>query len=133
MTKDRENLGFTELYRVVKQLRAPGGCPWDRKQSPESLKKYLLEETRELAEAIDAGGIEHIREELGDLFFILMLLSRLYEEEDHFATSDVLREISEKMVRRHPHVFSDAETGTDRELKQQWEAIKKAEKKSKGG
>lgn len=132
MTADNGHSEFTELYGVIKRLRDPGGCPWDQKQTPESLKKYLLEEAHELADAVSAGGSVHICEELGDLFFILLLLIRMYEEKGDFTTSDVLSGISAKMIRRHPHVFSNAATGTDQELKEQWEAIKKKEKKQTG-
>ena len=120
---------FEELYEIIKRLRGPGGCPWDQKQSPASIKKYLLEETRELAEAIDKGDKQHICEEIGDLFFILLMLMQMYEQSSHFTSHDVFDRITRKMIRRHPHVFAGQETGSESELKKQWEAIKSQEKK----
>jgi len=125
--KDKSIL-FTELCNVIQRLRGPDGCPWDQKQSPESIKKYLLEETQELAEAISSGDRKHIREEIGDLFFILILLARMYEEEGHFTLGEALSDITMKMIRRHPHVFAGAATGSDAELKAQWNEIKQQEK-----
>jgi len=130
MPSVKDNNKFFELYEIIKQLRGPDGCPWDRKQSPESIRKYLLEETNELADAITHGDNKHICEEIGDLFFILLLLMRMYEEDEHFSLHDVLSGIAQKMIRRHPHVFAGMETGSDSELKQQWEAIKALEKKN---
>jgi len=93
-------------------LRGSEGCPWDQKQTPESLKRYLLEETRELAEAIDQGEPGHICEEIGDLYFILNLLTLLYEEQGLFSADDALNGISQKMIRRHPHVFDHSTAST---------------------
>ncbi|MCL7489551.1 MAG: nucleotide pyrophosphohydrolase [Desulfobulbaceae bacterium] len=121
---------FTDLYEIITRLRGPDGCPWDRKQSPESITKYLLEETGELAEAISRRDEPHVCEEVGDLFYILLLIIRMYEEQGHFTAEEVLSGIAAKMVRRHPHVFAGTKTGNDRELKQQWEAIKKQEKRN---
>ena len=122
------NDAFSELVAIITELRSEKGCPWDRKQTPVSLKKYLLEETQELAEAIQKEDPQHVREETGDLFFILILLIKTYEEKKIFTIEDVLKTISEKMVRRHPHVFSGVETGNESELRQQWEEIKAIEK-----
>ncbi len=119
---------LTRLLDIVARLRGDNGCPWDRKQTPTSIKKYLLEETRELAEAIDSSDPEHIREEIGDLFFILTMLTTMYEEQGHFGIDEALAGIAEKMVRRHPHVFAGTTTGTDQELRRQWEEIKAGEK-----
>lgn len=119
---------FQRLVEVITQLRAKDGCPWDQKQTAESLKKYLLEESTELAEAIDKGDIEHIKEETGDLFFILILLSKIHEDGTSFTLDDVLSDITAKMIRRHPHVFGNSKTGTESELREQWQAIKAMEK-----
>ena len=121
---------FSELVEIIAQLRAENGCPWDMKQTPLTLKKYLLEETNELAEAIEKQDPDHVREETGDLFFILILLIKTYEEKKLFTISDVLKKISEKMIRRHPHVFSGIKTGNETELRKQWEKIKALEKGS---
>lgn len=120
---------FTGLYEVIQRLRGPDGCPWDQKQTPESIKKYLIEEAEELAEAITIDDSRHVCEEIGDLFFILLLLIRIFEEDNHFTLADVFAEITRKMVRRHPHVFAGIKTGNDSELKEQWEKIKKQEKR----
>jgi len=121
---------FSELVEIIAQLRAENGCPWDMKQTPLTLKKYLLEETNELAEAIEKEDPDHVREETGDLFFILVLLIKTYEEKKLFTINDVLKKISEKMIRRHPHVFSGIKTGNETELRKQWEKIKALEKGS---
>ncbi len=120
--------GLARLLDLVDRLRGHDGCPWDRKQTPETLKKYLLEETAELAEAIDSGDPAHIREEIGDLFFILAMLTAMFREQDLFSASDSLEEIIAKMIRRHPHVFAGQATGNEQELRRQWETIKAGEK-----
>ncbi len=120
----------SRLFSIITRLRDPeGGCPWDIKQTPASIRKYLLEESRELAEAIDNGDENHIREELGDLYFIFAMLCTMYEERGAFTLEEVCGTISDKMVRRHPHVFGDARVGSLREMEEQWEAIKRQEKK----
>ena len=130
MSQTHPNDAFSELVKIITELRSERGCPWDRKQTPVTLTKYLLEETQELAEAIQKEDPLHVREETGDLFFILILLIKTYEEKNVFTIDDVLNTISEKMIRRHPHVFSGAETGNESELRQQWEEIKAIEKNS---
>lgn len=121
---------LSNLYEVIRRLRGPDGCPWDQKQTPQSIKKYLLEETHELADALSARNYEHICEEIGDLFFILSLIVHIYEEENHFSLDDVFSGITRKMIRRHPHVFAGMETGSEKELKEQWDAIKASENKN---
>jgi len=113
---------------VVKELRSEQGCPWDREQSPQSLKRYLLEETHELLEAIDEGNQQHIKEELGDLLYLIVLLAQIHSEENFFIIDDVIDAISTKMVRRHPHVFNGDKTGSAAELRQKWLEIKNREK-----
>jgi len=95
---------LSQLHATVQRLRGPGGCPWDQRQTPRSMKKYLLEEATELAEAIERDDPTHVREEIGDLLFILTMLAVLHEESGAFTLADTLRDIQEKMVRRHPHV-----------------------------
>ncbi len=126
--KEQHVVPFQRLGFIVKTLRGSHGCPWDRKQTPESLKKYLLEETRELAEAIEQNNAKHICEETGDLYFILALLTTLFEEREEFSADDVLNSICEKMIRRHPHVFEQHKNCSEEELRAQWERIKKEEK-----
>jgi uncharacterized protein YabN with tetrapyrrole methylase and pyrophosphatase domain len=126
-----EYKNFNRLQAIIATLRSERGCPWDRKQTPETIKKYLLEESRELAEAIETGDHLHIREELGDLFYILFMLTKMHEEKQLFTADDVLNDICEKMIRRHPHVYSGVKAGNDEELRLQWEAIKAWENRNK--
>lgn len=128
MPKQEKTDNFLRLVEIIAQLREENGCPWDRKQTAASLKKYLLEETGELAEAIDLDIADHIREETGDLFYILILLTLIHEDQGLFTLDDVLSGIAEKMIRRHPHVFAGKKTGSESELRQQWQDIKSIEK-----
>jgi len=121
---------FTRLEQVVATLRGENGCPWDIKQTPASLKKYLLEECHELAEAIDKGGEKEICEEIGDVFFILTMLIAMFAEHNHFTGGDVLDGIIAKMIRRHPHVFGNVSLADADELQAQWQRIKAQEKQS---
>ena len=119
---------FLRLGFIVKTLRGSHGCPWDRKQTAQSLKKYLLEESAELAGAIESGDVEHICEETGDLYFILAILTEIFEEQKLFSADDALQGICDKMIRRHPHVFEQRKNCSDEELRIQWERIKAEEK-----
>jgi nucleoside triphosphate diphosphatase len=121
---------FARLQRIVSTLRGAGGCPWDIKQTPISLKKYLLEECHELAEAIDNNCDVNICEEIGDVFFILTTLIDMFAEQQRFNENDVFAAIIAKMIRRHPHVFSDSPLTNEHELRTQWEEIKALEKRS---
>ncbi|NLZ17257.1 MAG: nucleotide pyrophosphohydrolase [Desulfobulbaceae bacterium] len=119
------------LLELIGKLRGEGGCPWDMRQTPESMKKYLLEECHELVHAIDSGDVAAVREESGDVLFILVFLIRLFEEQGLFDLQAVCAEAHAKMVRRHPHVFAGVVAGTEEELHQQWQAIKAAEKQAR--
>lgn len=118
-----------ELCRLVKTLRGEKGCPWDKKQTPESVSIYLIEEVFELVDAIESGNSEHIREELGDLLFHIVFIAEMFEERAEFNLSQVARSITEKMIRRHPHVFGDKEVNSSAEVIQNWHKIKLNEKK----
>ena len=122
---------FQKLQDIIAALRSPDGCPWDRKQTAQSFKSYLIEETHELLEAIDSEDPQLIREELGDMYFQLTFLGRLYEEEGHFTIADALQTISEKMIHRHPHVFSDLEVESEEEQRRLWNELKSNEKSEK--
>lgn len=128
MQQEIKTDGIAALLTTIKKLRSPGGCPWDAKQTPESLKKYLFEECNELAEAIDSKDRPHICEELGDLLLQIVLLSQIYSEEGKFDFDDVAVGINEKMIRRHPHVFEKRTNLTEEELYAQWDRIKQEEK-----
>jgi tetrapyrrole methylase family protein/MazG family protein len=119
---------FDHFIKIVSKLRSEKGCPWDRKQSPSSLKRYLAEETNELMEAIDAGNHQHIKEELGDLLYIIILLAQIHSENNTFNMNDVIKAISDKMIRRHPHVFGNEKIETVSELRKKWAEIKNSEK-----
>ncbi|MDR0601313.1 MAG: nucleoside triphosphate pyrophosphohydrolase [Treponema sp.] len=115
---------FERLCGIVARLRAPGGCPWDREQSPESLRGDLVEETYECVEAINAKEPGHIMEELGDLFLLVTMLSFMHEQEGAFTVADVLEGVSAKLVRRHPHVFGDVKVKDSTEVLDNWARIK---------
>lgn len=126
IAKQPSSLG--RLGALVAALRGRNGCPWDKKQTSRSMSVKLLEETYELADAISKGEAEGVREELGDVLFHIFFIARLFEEEDLFSIEDVADGITQKMVRRHPHVFGSRSVSTTEEVKQQWHAIKKDEK-----
>jgi tetrapyrrole methylase family protein / MazG family protein len=119
---------FSKLREIISVLRGPEGCPWDKEQTHETLKRYLIEETYEVIEAIDKGDIDHLIEELGDVLLQVMLHAQIGEDEGYFSIADVIEGISEKMVRRHPHVFGSVEVENTDEVLQNWEEIKKQEK-----
>jgi len=123
---------FSRLVEIISRLRQPDGCPWDRKQTVESFKPYLIEELHELLEAIDLDEHQMIKEEMGDLFFQIIFLSNLYGEQNSFTLPEVLDTISDKMIRRHPHVFGDTVIASEKELRKNWNRIKKSEKTEKG-
>jgi tetrapyrrole methylase family protein/MazG family protein len=116
------------FMNIVNQLRSEKGCPWDRKQSPLSLKRYILEETHELLDAIDADDHQHVKEELGDLLYLIILLAQIHSEKQFFNMSEVIEAINDKMVRRHPHVFQDEQFDSEAQLREKWLAIKAREK-----
>ncbi len=125
------NDNFNTLRKTVTTLRSNEGCPWDRRQDSESLKKYFEEECAELLEAIDKDSTEDICEEAGDLLFLLVLLSEIHSEKNAFTIEDVIKGVNKKMIRRHPHVFSGTTKGNEDFLKKQWEKIKSEENKNK--
>ncbi len=121
-----ENLN--DLVELMARLRGPDGCPWDRKQTPESLKPFLIEECYEVVDAIEEGSPSKIKEELGDLLFQIIFHARIAEELGEFTMQDVIAMNVEKMIRRHPHVFGDEKLTTAKEVLANWEEIKKKEK-----
>ncbi|MGC8863996.1 MAG: MazG nucleotide pyrophosphohydrolase domain-containing protein, partial [Armatimonadota bacterium] len=103
----KESDEFEKLVETVAKLRAPGGCPWDRAQTHESLKRFVIEETYEVVEAIDSGDTSRLKDELGDLLLQVLLHAQIASEAGRFDIGDVCRTIREKLQRRHPHVFAD--------------------------
>ncbi len=123
---------FNKLIKILKKLRNPiNGCPWDRKQTQHSIKEYILEEAYELVEAIDMESPAKVKEELGDLLLQIAFLSQLNAEKNNFSIRDVIDTINAKLITRHPHIFGDATVHTAEEVRQNWEKIKKKEKKKK--
>ena len=114
------------------RLRAPGGCPWDREQNFDTIKPYLLEETYEVFDAIDQRDWPGLAEELGDLMLQAVFFAQMASEEGKFGIDDSLDAISEKLIRRHPHVFGDGSAKTSDDVKRRWDEIKADEKKDKG-
>ena len=123
---------FDAFVALIARLRAPGGCPWDREQTHASLKPMTIEEAYEVIEAIDEGGDAELAGELGDLLLQVVFHSQIAAEEQRFTVADVIARVSEKMVRRHPHVFGDDTARTSGEVLRSWEAIKEAEKGTAG-
>lgn len=119
---------FDELMEVAATLNGPGGCPWDHKQTFQSLQPYVIEEAHEVIEAVDANDNEKIIEELGDLLYTVVFYAKIAEKEGRFHISDILERIREKLIRRHPHVFGQQKVEHAEEVAKQWEKIKKTEK-----
>ncbi|MFZ1039874.1 MAG: nucleoside triphosphate pyrophosphohydrolase [Anaerolineales bacterium] len=127
-----EGTSFESFQEIVAHLRAPNGCPWDKEQTHDSLRKHLLEESYEAIAALDSGNIDSMREEFGDLLLQIMLHSQIASEEGEFTANDVVKGIYDKIIRRHPHVFGDAKvSGVDGVLTN-WEKLKDKERKTKG-
>jgi tetrapyrrole methylase family protein/MazG family protein len=122
-------MDFLEFLKIMERLRGKGGCPWDKEQTRESLKPFILEEAYELIEAIDGGDPEKIKEELGDLLFQVVFQCQIAKEKGEFEISEVIEKIGKKLISRHPHVFGDAECRTSDEVAVQWEEHKKREGK----
>ncbi|MDH5563340.1 MAG: nucleoside triphosphate pyrophosphohydrolase [Nitrospirota bacterium] len=122
---------FADVVSIMATLRGPDGCPWDREQTPESLKPYLLEEAYEVLEAIDANDPEALKEELGDLLLQILFHSQMASESGHFSYQDVKNGLGAKLIRRHPHVFQQDGKGsltTSNEVVRQWDQLKQQEK-----
>ncbi|MEQ1574145.1 MAG: nucleoside triphosphate pyrophosphohydrolase [Vicinamibacterales bacterium] len=132
---DSVGAGFERLVEIVRTLRAPEGCPWDREQTHASLRPFVLEETYELLEAIEAGSTAGLREELGDYLFEAVLLAQISAEAGEFAIGDAVDAICDKLVRRHPHVFERGagdESMTSTEVLERWETLKARERAAEG-
>src|ERR1700682_3332456 len=124
--------GIQAIFEVVKQLRAPDGCPWDREQTHESLRPYLLEETYELLEAIDSGDDAKIKEELGDLLLQVAMHAEIAASKSRFDAAQVSEAVAAKMVARHPHVFGSAKVADAEHVLRNWEHLKAHEARKAG-
>src|SRR5262249_38656349 len=120
---------FQRLIEIMARLRAPGGCPWDREQTFDSIKPYTLEETYEVMDAIDRRDWKGLAEELGDYMLQAVFYAQMASEEQRFTIADALDAINEKLVRRHPHVFGNEQAETAGDVKRIWGEVKAAEKK----
>jgi len=124
---------FNKLCEIVAKLRAPDGCPWDREQTHESLLPALIEEAYEVAGAVRANDSANFREELGDLLLLIVMHAEIASESDRFDIKGVLKDVTEKLIRRHPHVFGASDARDSGAVLRQWESIKRAEKAGKAG
>ena len=124
---------FEKLCKIVAKLRAPGGCPWDREQTHESLLPALIEEAYEVTGAMRANDTANFREELGDLLLLIVMNAEIANESGRFDINGVLKEVTEKLIRRHPHVFGSSDARDSGAVLKQWESIKRAERKHKSG
>ena len=123
---------FDQLVEIMARLRAPNGCPWDREQTFDSIKPYTLEETYEVLQAIDDRDWRGLAEELGDFMLQAVFFAQMAREAGHFTIDDSLTAINEKLIRRHPHIFGDAQADTADAVKVRWDQIKEQEKKARG-
>ncbi len=119
---------FQELTDVIEKLRSQEGCPWDREQTYESLKKCLADETQEVFDAVDNHDMDNLCEELGDVLMLIMLNCQIAREQGAFSIDDVIDGVCRKMIRRHPHVFGDVKVNSMEEIRDLWNAIKAQEK-----
>jgi tetrapyrrole methylase family protein/MazG family protein len=126
--EDKGKKGFGDLVAIMARLRGADGCPWDRRQTKEDLRPFLIEEAYEILEALDRGDDEGLCEELGDLLFHIIFMARIAEEEGAFDIDDVTNGVAEKMIRRHPHVFGGTEVAGPGEVEANWAKLKAAEK-----
>jgi tetrapyrrole methylase family protein/MazG family protein/ATP diphosphatase len=122
---------FERLMQLIARLRGDNGCPWDREQTPATIKRYLLEEAYEVVDAVDQQDSNQVADELGDLMFMAIFLGHLFQEQSEFDMAQVLGRVGEKMVRRHPHVFGDRKVNSAGEVQLHWEEIKQQEKPTK--
>lgn len=122
---------FEELVEIMKKLRAPGGCPWDRKQTLDTLKEYVIEESYELIDAIDSRDEKNICEECGDLLLQIVFIAQIAAENDWFDVQAIIESLCDKLKRRHPHVFGDLKVRDSEEVRRNWDMIKLQERESK--
>ena len=131
MNNEEKENKFLKLVNILEKLRGEKGCPWDKKQTHQSLMKYLFEESNEYNEAVQKQDYENMKEELGDVLLQIIFHAQIAKENKKFDIYDVLDTINEKMIRRHPHVFGNSKARTEEEIRKEWEKIKAEEKKGK--
>lgn len=131
LTSSKAPEAFAEAVAIMARLRAPGGCPWDREQDFDSIKRYTLEETYEVFDAIERRDWPELRDELGDLLLQVLFYAQMAEEAGHFGIADVVEGLNAKLIRRHPHVFGDVDAQDSGTVLRNWEQIKQQEKQGK--
>lgn len=131
MNKEEKVNKFLKLVDILEKLRGKNGCPWDKKQTHQTLMKYLFEESNEYNEAVQKQDYDNMKEELGDVLLQIIFHAQIAKENKKFDIYDVLDTINEKMIRRHPHVFGNSKAKTEEEIRAEWEKIKAEEKKKK--
>lgn len=124
---DKSTIKLQELTNLIQRLRAPDGCPWDRQQKKEDIGKYVLDEAYEVVDSLSQENPQALKEELGDLLFQILFLTEMATESKLFTLSDVMDGVRKKMIRRHPHVFGDTKVNSVKEVKENWQKIKKTE------
>lgn len=129
---EQQGQSFPRLVELMQRLLADDGCPWDREQTPDSLRRYVLEEACEVIDAIESGEPDALREELGDLALQVVFLAEIARKEGQFGPDDVIKGIVDKLVYRHPHVFADTEVQDSNDVLKNWERLKASEKKGRG-
>jgi len=129
--KPNRTTALTESIAIMARLRAPNGCPWDREQTFDSIKRHTLEETYEVFDAIDRRAWPDLKDELGDLLLQVLFYAQMADEAGYFSIEDVAANLNAKLIRRHPHIFADATAETAADVKQTWDAIKQTEKASR--
>lgn len=132
MDRNRLSKAAVALVDLMERLRGPGGCPWDAQQDDSTIKMYMLEEAYEALEAIERSSPREVCQELGDLLFQIVFLARIAEERSEFDLVEVMEEVTEKMIRRHPHIFGEARLNSAAQVADKWAEIKKTEKSSTG-
>jgi len=125
---NKANEMFQELLFLIRTLRGDGGCPWDKRQTVDTLKSYLQQEFQELMDALNKKASEEIQEEIGDLLFLLLFIAEVARDQGDFSIEDVLDTVKEKMIRRHPHIFGDLKTDDVFQIRKNWKKIKAREK-----
>jgi len=128
LARDDEGVLFKRLVEIMARLRSEDGCPWDREQTTQSLKPYLVEEAYEVLDSIEEGQPDKLAEELGDLLFQILFHAQICREEGRFGIRDILEKVTDKMIRRHPHVFGSARAADAQEVLVHWESVKNEEK-----
>ena len=121
-------MSFQKLISTIQDLRSENGCPWDKKQNTHSLEKYLKEEFEEILQALENNDRANLCEELGDFLYLIIMLAEINSDEGHFTMADIIKNIDNKLIRRHPHVFGNSKVKDETELREQWQKIKELEK-----